>query len=78
MDDQNNLIEVVETKNIVKTMNGAETDGTAIDTESLVSMNMWGLTPEFLDMLEAGFAEFFETEVSTDPLKAEFLISTFI
>ncbi len=41
-------------------------------------MNMWGLTPEFLDMLEAGFAEFFETEVSTDPLKAESLISTFI
>ena len=78
MDDQNNLIEVVETKNIVKTMNGAETDGTAIDTESLVSMNMWGLTPEFLDMLEAGFEGFFETEVPGDPLKAEFLISTFI
>ena len=78
MDDQNNLTEVVETKNIVKTVDGAETDGTAIDTESLVSMNMWGLTPEFLDMLEAGFAEFFETEVPTDPLKAEFLIPTFI
>lgn len=29
-------------------------------------------------MLEAGFAEFFETEVPTDPLKAEFLIPTFI
>ena len=78
MDDQNNLTEVVETKNIVKTVDGAETDGIAIDTESLVSMNMWGLTPEFLDMLEAGFAEFFETEVPGDPLKAEFLIPTFI
>ena len=78
MDDQNNLTEVVETKNIVKTVDGAAADGTAIDTESLVSMNMWGLTPEFLDMLETGFAEFFETEVPTDPLKAEFLIPTFI
>ena len=78
MDDQNNLTEVVETKNIVKTADGAEADGIAIDTESLVSMNMWGLTPEFLDMLEAGFAEFFETEVPGDPLKAEFLIPTFI
>lgn len=78
MDDQNNLTEVVETKNIVKTVDGAETDGIAIDTESLVSMNMWGLTPEFLDMLEVGFAEFFESEVPTDPLKAEFLIPTFI
>lgn len=43
-----------------------------------MSMNMWELTTEFLDMLEAGFAEFFETGVPTDPLKAEFLISTFI
>ena len=75
---QNNLTEVVETKNIVKTVDGAAADGTAIDTESLVSMNMWVLTPEFLDLLEEGFVEFFETEVPTDPLKAEFLIPTFI
>lgn len=66
------------TKNIVKTVDGAAADGTAIDTESLVSMNMWVLTPEFLDLLEEGFVEFFETEVPTDPLKAEFLIPTFI
>ena len=43
-----------------------------------MSMNMWVLTPEFLDLLEEGFVEFFETEVPTDPLKAEFLIPTFI
>lgn len=30
------------------------------------------------DAIEAGFAEFFETEVPGDPLKAEFLIPTFI
>lgn len=47
MDDQNNLTEVVETKNIVKTATGAEADGVAVDVNSLVSMNMWGLTPEF-------------------------------
>ncbi len=35
--------EVVETKNIVKTANGAEADGVAVDVNSLVSMNMWGL-----------------------------------
>ena len=46
MDDQNNLTEVVETKNIVKTATGAEADGVAVDVNSLVSMNMWGLTPE--------------------------------
>ena len=43
MDDQNNLTEVVETKNIVKTATGAEADGVAVDVNSLVSMNMWGL-----------------------------------
>ena len=78
MDAVGNLAEVVETKNIVKTADGAEADGVAIDVNSLVSMNMWGLTPEFLDALEDGFREFFEKEVPNDPLKAEYLIPTFI
>ena len=42
------------------------------------SMNMWGLTPEFLDVLEEGFKEFFEKEVPGNPLKAEYLIPIFI
>ena len=78
MDEQNNLTEVVETKNIVKTANGAEADGVAVDVNSLVSMNMWGLTPDFLTTLEDGFQEFFEKEVPGNPLKAEFLIPSFI
>lgn len=78
MDAENNLTEVVETKNIVKTANGAETDGVVIDTNSLVSMDMWGLTPDFLRVLEEGFKEFFEKEVPTNPLNAEYLIPTFI
>ena len=68
----------VETKNIVKTAAGAEADGVTIDTDSLVSMNMWGLTPDFLTVLEEGFKEFFEKEVVQNPLKAEYLIPTFI
>ena len=48
MDEYNDLTEVVETSNIVKTVDGAEADGVKLDTESLVSMNMWGLRPEFL------------------------------
>lgn len=78
MDNENNLTEVVETKNIVKTTEGAETDGVSIDVNSLVSMNMWGLTPDFLNTLEKGFKEFFEKEVSKDPLKAEYLLPVFI
>ena len=78
MDAQSNLTKVVETKNIVKTANGAEADGVALDPESLVSMNMWGLTPAFLDVLEQGFVEFFQKEVPQNPLKAEYLIPTFV
>lgn len=78
MDAQGNLTEVVETKNIVKTAAGAQTDGTALDVDALVSMNMWGLTPAFLAALDAGFVEFFQNEVPADPLKAEYLIPTFI
>ena len=78
MDAQNNLTEVVETKNIIKTSDGAEADGIKIDTESLVSMNMWGLTPAFLETLEEGFKVFFKEEVPEDPMKAEYLIPIFI
>ena len=78
MDEQNNLTEVVETKNIIKTADGAEADGVAVDMNSLVSMNMWGLTPAFLETLEEGFVDFFKNEVPADPMKAEYLIPTFI
>ena len=78
MDEQCHLTKVVETKNIVKTAGGAEADGVALDLESLVSMNMWGLTPDFLQLLEEGFVEFFQKEVLLNPLKAEYLIPTFI
>ena len=78
MDENGNLTEVVETKSIVKTANGAEADGVVVDVNSLVSMNMWGLTPDFLDVLEEGFKEFFEKEVPGNPLKAEYLIPIFI
>ena len=78
MDEQNNLTEVVETKNIVKIADGAEADGVSVDVDSLVSMNMWGLTPDFLTTLEEGFKEFFEKEVPSNPQKAEYLIPIFI
>ena len=36
MDEDNNLTEVVETKNTVKAADGAEADGVAVDVNSLV------------------------------------------
>ena len=78
MEADHNLTEVDETKNIVKTVDGAEADGVKLDVDSLVSMNMWGLTPDFLQTLEKGFAEFFKEEVPANPLKAEYLIPIYI
>ena len=77
MDADNNLTEVVETKNIVKTADGAEADGVKLDIDSLVSMNMWGLTPEFLDVLDKGFGEFL-AKVEPGNIKAEYLLPTII
>lgn len=78
MDNDNNLTEIIETKNIIKTDYGAVADNQVLDIDSLVSMNMWGLTHDFLDLLEEGFKEFFNKEVSQDPLKSEYLIPVFI
>ena len=78
MAENGNLTEVVENKNIVKTADGAKADGMVVDANSLVSMNMWGLTPDFLGVLENCFKEFFEKEVPSNPQKAEYLIPIFI
>ena len=71
MDEKSCLTQVTETKNILKTAAGAQADGVELDLDSLVSMNMWGRTLDFLQVLEQGFAEFFEKEVPANPLKAE-------
>lgn len=78
MDEKGYLTDVVETSNIVKTAEGAESEGTVIDVESLVSMNMWGLTPEFIDLLEQGFIEFFQDTPDDRIVKAEYLLPIYI
>lgn len=75
------LTDVVETKNIVKETSSdgkvsASVEGKSVDTESLVSMNFWGLTPEFIDVLEDGFVEFLNN--TNDKLKDEYLLPIYI
>ena len=72
------LTDVRETKNIMKTPEGASVEGTPIDAESHVSMNMWGLMPEFISLLEEGFEAFFTEAVPANPLKAEYLLPIYI
>ena len=78
VDGKGFLSDVVETKNIRPTANGAEADGKALDPDGYVSMNMWGLSPAFLETLERNFKTFFETDVPANPLKAEYLLPILI
>ena len=76
------LTAVHETHNIVKTAEGAAVEHqeglTPVDPESYVSMNMWGLTPEFVQLLEDGFREFFQNTSTENILKAEYLLPIYI
>lgn len=76
------LTGVTETHNIFKTADGAETrddDGNVeiLDVKSLVSMNMWGLTPAFMDTLENGFIEFLG-DIPEGDIKKEYLLPEMI
>lgn len=71
------LEKVVETIGIEKTAKGAFANGVELNPESVVSMNMWGLTPEFMEMLECGFKKFL-SDMGGNELKKEFLLPIFI
>ena len=82
MDEEGNLTTVHETKNIVKIEDGAaieQEDGTRtpVDVNARVSMNMWGLQPEFIDLLKEGFVEFLSGQKEGD-LKGEYLLPIYI
>ena len=73
------LTGIRETKNIIRTDDGsgaaAMTDSglSAIDPASLVSMNMWGMHPSFLKVLEDGFPEFLK-KLPAGNITAEYLL----
>lgn len=69
------LTDVVETYDIVKTADGAESRTGKVDPEAAASMNMWGFTPDFLCFLENGFREFLLTAELT---KGEFLLPSIV
>ncbi len=81
VDGKNHLTRVTETKNIIKTENGAAIqmeDGSRkpVDEHSPVSMNMWGLTPDIFPVLAEGFPDFLAG--LPDRTKGEYLIPTII
>lgn len=77
MNTEGFLQNIEETHNIVKTEDGAASGEKKLDRGSLVSMNMWGLTPDFMKVLEEKFVDFLKAVPEGD-LKAEYLLPTII
>ena len=75
--EDNYLEEIVETKNITKKDNKAFVNDKEIDYNSNVSMNMWGFTPKFIELLEEGFKKFFEN-IEGEELTKEYLLPIYI
>ena len=79
VNENRKLTDVVERLRIEKYEGGIHftEDGeswTDLPADTIVSMNMWGFTPSFLQYLKEGFPEFLATKVPENPMKAEYLL----
>ena len=82
VDAEGHLRKVVETGGLVKTADGAgieKEDGSVEPTDANVyaSMNMWGFSPEMLDILEENFVEFLRNIPEGD-VKKEYLLPSIV
>lgn len=82
VDDQNHLTAIKETRNIIKTPEGAAVLGEgghkeALSPDTHVSMNMWGFTPDILELLASGFSDFL-SRIPEGNLTAEYLLPTIV
>ncbi len=77
--DKNGMLEEITETFKIRREDGKVVSGgdkTPLDEDSLVSMNMWGCPPEFIDLLESEFDAFLKT--SANDSKAEFLLPVII
>ncbi len=79
-DAKGNLADIVERTKIEKYDGGihfTEDDGATwedLAADTIVSMNMFGFTPSFLDELDRLFPDFMANQLPGNPAKAEFLL----
>lgn len=75
-DENGYLADIVERTAISRDANGVISDPEAgeIAEGTLVSMNMWGFTPFFLDELETGLRTFMTDELPKNPAKGEYYL----
>ena len=83
-DENNFLVRVTERTQIEKdgddaryTEDGGET-WTALPGETIVSLNLWGLTRSFIDEAEKRFPAFLDKAIAENPLKGEFFLPSVI
>lgn len=84
LDEQNRLIKVTE-RTRIETYEGGihytEDDGatwTDLPADAVVSMNLWGFTPDFLDRAREGFAAFLDANLPVNPLKCEYYLPSVV
>ena len=77
-DAEGNLTQVVERTKIVQFEDGIRyEDGDKwvdVADDTIVSMNMWGFMPSFLEEIEARFVSFLDTTLVANPLKGEYFL----
>ena len=84
VDENNYLVKVEERTRIERKGNGVaytENDGESwieLPKDSIVSMNMWGFSESFLQEIKAGFPEFLENGLKTNPLKCEYFLPSVV
>ena len=83
-DPAGNLVSVTE-RTRIEPRGGAiaytEDDGkTWVDLpgDAIVSMNLWGFTPSFVEQARQGFAEFLAARLPVDPLKCEYYLPSVV
>ncbi len=81
-DENGILTDVVETYNIIKKESGAAVGtvngkDTALDVNSLVSMNMWCFTPRIFDKAEKALQSFLRN-LRSDDVKSEHVLPTLV
>ena len=83
IDENGNLSHVVERTKIEKYEGGIHftEDGENwedLPEDTIVSMNMWGYTPSFLDEVEKRFSAFLDKTLAENPAKGEFYLPTVV
>ncbi len=81
-DDKGYLTRIVETTGIEKHDGGIRMPSgkgyASLDPRTLVSMNMWGFMPSFLEEIARAFPDFLDYALRENAMKGEFLLPTFV